>query len=385
MKFERTVGKELLRLAGQYPVVTVTGPRQSGKTTLCKHTFPDYSYVSLEDSHVREFSLKDPIGFLNQFDNPVVIDEVQNAPKLLSSIQTQVDSISRNGQFILTGSSQFGMSASISQSLAGRTALVNLLPLSFSELYNEEQPELDEVLYKGFYPRIFDQNLDPAEMYSFYVQTYIERDVRQILNVQDLRLFDNFLKLCAGRNGQIVNYASLADDAGIDLKTAKRWLSVLETSYIIALVPPYYNNVNKRLIKNPKLYFYDTGLVCYLLGLQSKDHLLNHPLSGAIFESYVFSEIIKMQFNRIQTSNIHHYRDSRGREVDLILDNVRSLNQVEAKKGQTISSSMFKGLNYLTTLYKNIDKSCLVYGGETSYQREGIQICSWREIERFIG
>ncbi|MCK5199221.1 MAG: AAA family ATPase [Spirochaetales bacterium] len=185
MKFERTVGKELLRLAGQYPVVTVTGPGQSGKTTLCKHTFPDYSYVSLEDFHVREFALKDPVGSLDQFENSVVIDEVQNVPKLLSSIQTRVDSISGNGQFILTGSSQFGMTASISQSLAGRTAMVNLLPLSYSELYSNEDPELDEVLYMGFYPRIFDQNLDPAEMYSFYVQTYIERDVRQILNVQD--------------------------------------------------------------------------------------------------------------------------------------------------------------------------------------------------------
>jgi len=379
MYYRRAVTDHLLRLSRQYPVVTITGPRQSGKTTLCRKVFRQLDYVSLEDLTDREFAIEDPRGFLNKYGKGAVIDEIQRVPSLLSYIQTFVDREGRKGCFVLTGSAQFELLDSINQSLSGRTALIRLLPFSYDEIYRGEKPLLEEVLYRGFYPRLFAEGLDPTEIYSFYTGTYLERDVRQIVNVQDLRSFEIFLKLCAGRNGQVVNYSAIGGECGIDNKTVKRWLSVLEASYIIRLVPPYYRNLNKRLVKAPKLYFYDTGLVCYLLGIHDPRQLESHPLSGAIFESFVFSELSKSCFNRIREAPLFYFRDTRGREVDLILDEVVSVSQVEIKKGTTIHPTFFKGLEYFKTLSMPVTKSFLIYGGEETHLRQKTRILSWRE------
>lgn len=373
-----------MRLFKQYPIVTITGPRQSGKTTLCKKIFRDLDYVSLEDITNRGFAENDPLQFLDKFKKGAIIDEVQRVPLLLSYLQTFVDNIGRNSLFVLTGSRQFELMDSINQSLAGRTALIKLLPFSYDEIYTGKKQTLEEILYKGFYPRIFAEKLNPTEMYSFYTSTYLERDVRQIINVQDLRTFEIFLKLCAGRNAQVVNYSAIGNDCGIDNKTVKKWLSILEASYIIRLVSPYYKNLNKRLIKSPKLYFYDTGLVCYLLGIHNPEHLDSHPLMGAIFESYVFSELWKSYYNNIISDNLFYFRDTRGREIDVILDKVVSISQLEIKKSSTINNTFFKTLEYLKTLNIPIEKSFLVYGGDETYFRQDTWIISWRKISKIL-
>ena len=384
MYYKRSVTDNALRLFRQYPIVTITGPRQSGKTTLCKKIFKDLAYVSLEDITNRSFAENDPLQFLNKFGKGAVIDEVQRVPSLLSYLQTFVDNKGRNSLFVLTGSRQFELMDSINQSLAGRTALITLLPFSYDEIYSGKKYSLEDVLCRGFYPRIYAEKLDPTEMYSFYTSTYLERDVRQIINVQDLTSFEVFFKLCAGRNAQVINYSAIGNDCGIDNKTVKKWLSILEASYIIKLVSPYYKNLNRRLVKSPKLYFYDTGLVCYLLGIHNPQQLENHPLAGAIFESYVFSELWKAYYNNIKSDNLFFFRDTRGREVDGILDKVVSISQFEVKKSSTISSSFFKTLEYLKTLTLPIDKSFLIYGGDESLLREGTWIISWREISRVL-
>ena len=384
MYYKRSVTDNALRLFRQYPIVTITGPRQSGKTTLCKKIFKDLAYVSLEDITNRSFAENDPLQFLNKFGKGAVIDEVQRVPSLLSYLQTFVDNKGRNSLFVLTGSRQFELMDSINQSLAGRTALITLLPFSYDEIYSGKKYSLEDVLCRGFYPRIYAEKLDPTEMYSFYASTYLERDVRQIINVQDLTSFEVFLKLCAGRNAQVINYSAIGNDCGIDNKTVKKWLSILEASYIIKLVSPYYKNLNRRLVKSPKLYFYDTGLVCYLLGIHNPQQLENHPLAGAIFESYVFSELWKAYYNNIKSDNLFYFRDTRGREVDGILDKVVSISQFEIKKSSTINNSFFKTLEYLKTLTLPIDKSFLIYGGDESLLREGTWIISWREISRVL-
>jgi predicted AAA+ superfamily ATPase len=259
-----------------------------------------------------------------------------------------------------------------------------LLPFSYAEIYSRKKYSLEDVLYRGFYPRIYAEKLDPTEMYDFYTSTYLERDVRQIINVQDLTSFEVFLKLCAGRNAQFINYSAIGNDCGIDNKTVKKWLSILEASYIIKLVSPYYKNLNKRLVKAPKLYFYDTGLVCYLLGINNQPQLENHPLAGAIFESYVFSELWKTYYNNIKSDKLFYFRDTRSREVDGVLDKVVSISQFEIKKSSTINKSFFKTLEYLKTLTLPIDKSFLIYGGDESLLREGTWIISWREISRVL-
>ena len=373
-----------MRLFKQYPIVTITGPRQSGKTTLCKKIFRKLDYVSLEDITNRGFAENDPVQFLNKFEKGAIIDEFQRVPSLLSYLQTFVDNKGRNSLFVLTGSRQFELMDSINQSLAGRTALIKLLPFSYAEIYTKKKYTLEEILYKGFYPRIFAEKLNPTEMYSFYTSTYLERDVRQIINVQDLKAFEVFLKLCAGRNAQVVNYSAIGNDCGIDNKTVKKWLSILEASYIIKLVSPYYKNLNKRLIKSPKLYFYDTGLVCYLLGINNPGHLVSHPLMGAVFESYVFSELWKSFHNNIISDNLFYFRDTRGREVDVILDKVVSISQLEIKKSSTINNAFFKTLKYLKTLNIRIEKSFLVYGGDDSCFRQDTWIISWREISKIL-
>jgi len=384
MYISRILEKEILDLSAKYPVVTITGPRQSGKTTLCQKIFPEKKYLSLEDPNVRDFALNDPIEFLNQDSKGLVIDEIQRVPELMSFIQTIVDREQKKSMYILTGSQQFELMSSLTQSLAGRTALVRVLPFSYSEVYKDSIPALNDVLYKGLYPKIHDQDLNPTKELSFYVNTYIERDIRLITNIKSLKTFETFLRICAGRTAQILNYANIANDVGIDIKTVKHWLSILETSFIIRILPPYYKNMNKRLVKSPKLYFLDTGLVCYLLGIKKSEQLTSHPLIGALFETFVISELYKKFYNKVENDNLYYYRDHRGNEVDIIFDNVVSINQLEIKLSKTPMNHFFKGLDFLKRQndYK-IDKSFLIYGGDESYKRNNVQLVSWRDIHLF--
>ena len=378
---EREVTLKVLEYARQYPVVTITGPRQSGKTTLCKALFPDRPYVSLESLDERSFAASDPRGFLDRFDSGVVIDEVQRVPDLLSYIQVYSDERNSPGFYILTGSQNFLLMEKIAQSLAGRTALVTLLPFTLREAYQRRKPSsLDEMLYAGFYPRIFDQNLNPSEALSFYVSTYVERDLRQLLSVRDLSQFETFLKLCAGRTGQLVNLSSLGNDAGVSHNTARQWLSVLETSYIIKLLRPYYKNLGKRLVKAPKLYFLDSGLAAFLLSINEDKQLESHPLRGAIFESYVVAELLKIRFNRGKPDNQFFFRDNRGREVDVILDYGMESEAVEIKSGKTVNPDFFGALKYFADLHGGVRKSYLVYGGTEDYRRKEVEVVSWRNL-----
>lgn len=381
---ERTVSKKALQLASQYPVITITGPRQSGKTTLCRMLFKNKAYVSLEDIDERQYAEKDPRGFLSRFPNGAVIDEIQRVPDLLSYIQTIVDQTRKEGLFVITGSQQFELLERLSQSLAGRTAIIRLLPFSLEEAYPPEKAShsLEQVLYTGFYPRIFDKNLNPTEAMLFYVNTYVERDLRLLINVQDLSKFEVFLKLCAGRTGQILNLSSLGNDAGINHTTVKRWISVLEASYIVKLLRPYYKNFNKRLVKTPKLYFLDTGLVSFLLDIQNDTQMRSHPLKGSIFEGFVISELLKHRFNAGQTDNLYYFRDNTGNEIDVICDHGQTLTPIEIKSGKTLTSDFFKGLRFFAQLTDNIDRSCLVYGGEGGYTREGVEILGWRDLHK---
>ncbi len=379
---KRELVEKTKQLSGQYPVVTITGPRQSGKTTLCRMVFPDMTYASLEDLDQREFARQDPRGFLNRFSQGAVLDEIQRAPELLSYIQTIVDKQNKEGFFILTGSQQFELLEGISQSLAGRTALVRLLPFSLGEAYgtNLKKAALDQVLYTGFYPRIFDKGLNPTEAMGFYVNTYVERDLRMLINIRDLSQFEIFFKLCAGRTGQIVNLSSLGNDCGVNHSTVKSWLSVLEASYIIKLLRPYYKNFNKRLIKSPKLYFLDTGLACFLLDIQNPNQLSTHPLRGALFESFIVAELLKKRFNAVQTDNLFYFRDNIGNEVDIIWDRSPQPVPLEIKSGQTVSRDAFKGLDFFNKLSGGADSSHLIFGGDESYIRQTVQVTSWRDI-----
>jgi len=381
---DRDVAEKTVQLASQYPVVTITGPRQSGKTTLCRMLFEKKAYVSLEDVDDRNFARHDPRGFLGRFPEGAVIDEIQRVPDLLSYIQTIVDRKGKEGLFILTGSQQFELLESITQSLAGRTALVRLLPFTLGEAYGSDLSAvaIDPVLYTGFYPRIFDKHLNPTEAMGFYINTYVERDLRMLINIKDLSQFEIFLKLCAGRTGQILNLSSLGNDCGVNHITIKRWISVLEASYIVKLLRPYYKNFNKRLIKAPKLYFLDTGMACFLLGIRNPAQLASHPLKGALFESFVVAEMLKARFNAGQTDNLFYFRDNIGNEIDLICDHGIHIAPVEIKSGQTVSRDFFKGLKYFSKLTETAMKPWLVYGGDSTFKQQGILVTSWRDLTR---
>lgn len=393
---KRTLEKKLKDAVRQYPVLTLTGPRQSGKTTLVKMTFPDYAYRSLEEPDQRAFALEDPRGFLAQFAEKVVLDEIQRAPDLFSYIQTIVDSKDIPGQFVLTGSQNFLLLHKVSQSLAGRCAVLHLLPFSLSELYQRRPLSIDAmgrrlpgknravrenlsaVMFKGFYPRIHDKRFDPPDWLGNYFQTYIERDVRDILNVGDLETFSRFVRLCAGRNGQLLNLSSLANDCGITHTTSKRWISILEASFIVFLLRPHFRNFSKRLIKSPKLYFLDTGLLSYLLRIRSHEDLQFHASYGSIFESYVIAELLKSYMNRGQEQSIYFWRDSTGNEIDVLLDKGEELTPVEIKAGQTIAKDFFKGIRFWRNLVNNPEQpAALVYGGDKSYTRSGVHVYSW--------
>ena len=393
----RTLAKKLKLATMLFPVVTVTGPRQSGKTTLVKSVFPEYTYVSLELPDQREFALEDPRGFLAQFHAPVIFDEVQRAPELFSYIQVVVDeNPDWLGRFILTGSQNFLLLQSVSQSLAGRCAVLHLLPLSMAELAGRDPLPLDtlgrlvsqveqrpkrsllETIFTGFYPRIHDKGLPARDWLASYYQTYVERDVRTILNVGDIEAFARFVRLCAGRCGQILNLSSLASDCGITHTTARRWISVLEASFIVALLRPHYKNFGKRLIKSPKLYFLDTGLLCYLLQVRSPDELFHRAERGAVFESYVVSELYKNFLHWGEQPSLYFWRDVSGHEVDFIIDLGRELIPVEAKSAQTIAPDFFNTLKYWARLAGHeTGPAALIYGGDQSFERSGVIVYPW--------
>ncbi len=394
---KRTLEKRLKNAAGRFPAVTLTGPRQSGKTTLVKAVFNHYDYVSLELPDQRSFALEDPRGFLGQFPGPVILDEIQRAPELFSYIQVIIDEHpDKTGQFILTGSQNFLLLQSISQSLAGRCAVLHLLPFSLAELEGRkpisleaignvlskkpEQPKLDllDTLFFGFYPRIHDRGLPPREWLGNYYQTYLERDVRNVVNVGDIDSFSRFIRLCAGRSGQLLNLSGLSSDCGISHTTAKRWLSVLEASFIVTLLRPHHENFSKRLIKSPKLYFLDTGLLCYLLQIHSSRELHHRAERGAIFENFVVSELYKNFVHRGDQVSLYFWRDSAGHEVDIIVDLGTLRIPLETKSGQTVASDFFDTLAYWRDLSGNPDApAALVYGGDMSFMRSATAVYPW--------
>lgn len=382
---KRLIAQHLLCLAKQYPVITLTGPRQAGKTTLCKNTFPGYAYTNLEDLETRQFALRDPKGFLNQFQGAVIIDEIQRVPDLASLIQIIVDQDPKSyGRFILTGSQQFEVINTINQSLAGRSAIARLLPFSYTELYGTgEKPEINNILYSGFYPRIHDQNLNPTEALSFYLTTYVERDLRQLIHIHDLNTFERFLKLCAANVGQLINYSQLANDCGIAQNTVKSWLSILKASYIIFELQPHFKNFHKRLTKSSKIYFHDVGLAAYLLGIANPQHLEQHPLKGALFENFIISELVKNCYNNIRESNLFFFRDHVGNEVDVILDYGEKLVPIEIKLSQTMSAHFLNGINYYRRTSKQPDvTSFLIYGGDFTHKEHGVFVYSFYDLEK---
>jgi uncharacterized protein len=373
----------LLELAKGYPFVALTGPRQAGKTTLSRMAFPDKPYISLEDPDTREFAATDPRRFLARYPDGAILDEVQRSPELFSYLQTLADMDGRMGLYILTGSQQFGLLSGITQSLAGRVGMVQLLPFSTGELQEAGRlPEtLDDLLYKGSYPPLYDRKLFPAQWYAGYVTTYLERDVRQLINVRDLAVFQRFIRLCAGRTGQLLNLSSLANDCGISHNTAKAWISILEASYILCLLLPHHRNFNKRLVKTPKLYFYDSGLAAWLLGVQNADQLAIHPQRGALFETWVVGELLKGRYNKSLPSNLFFWRDNTGNEVDVIVDQGLTLLPIEIKSGQTISADYFSGLRkWLSWAGAEAGKSYLIYGGDEIQTRREGEVVPWREV-----
>lgn len=368
------------QLAGYYPIVAITGPRQAGKTTLAKSVFQQKAYVSMEDPDTREFALSDPRGFLAQYPDGAVLDEAQRCPELFSYLQTRVDDDGRTGLFVLTGSQQFGLLAGISQSLAGRVGLVHLLPFSLGELANAGRaPDLDTLLWQGLYPSIYDRDVPPHVWYADYMATYIERDVRQMVNVRDLNAFRRFVRMCAARTAQPVNLSALAADCGITHNTAKAWLSILEASYLVMLLPPHHRNFGKRLTKTPKLYFYDPGLVAWLAGVESPRQLAVGSMRGPLFETWAVSEFVKHRCNRSLPQNLYYWRDSSGHEIDLIVERGERLFPVEIKAGQTIAGDWFDTLGKFAGWSGN-EGGCLIYGGTRRQTRKDIEVFGWQDI-----
>lgn len=380
---KRTMASKLLSISKKFPAVALTGPRQSGKTTLVREIFPQKTYVLLEDPDTREFAQKDPRGFLAQYSKGAILDEIQRVPELFSYLQGVLDEAKTPGLFILTGSHNFLLMEQITQSLAGRIALLALLPFSWQELSNAKHSfsTFEDHLFHGGYPKIYSDHLNPKDLYSNYVRTYIDRDVRLLKNVHDLSAFHTFLKLCANRVGQLLNLSSLADECGITHNTAKAWISILESSYIIFLLRPHHNNLNKRLVKTPKIYFYDTGLASYLMGITSKAMLSQHPLKGNLFECFIIAEIIKSQLNKGDDPSTYFWQDKLGREIDCIIENGPSFFPIEIKSGKTITDDYFKNITYWSNLSKYpAAKALIVYGGNTHQHRTTGHALGWQDF-----
>lgn len=380
----RQAAPVLQKLALGYPILAITGPRQAGKTTLAQTTFPDKRYLSLEDPDQRAFAEEDPRAFLARLPQGAILDEAQRCPALFSYLQTRVDREKKMGQFVLTGSQQFGLLSNLTQTLAGRVGMVQLLPFSLQEMQQGELAihDLDDLMWRGMYPPVHDRQLAPEQWFANYLVTYVERDVRQLIEVKNLSLFQRFIKLCAARCGQLLNLSSLASDCGVSHNTVRAWISVLEASYVVFLLQPHHQNFGKRLVKTPKLYFVDTGLAAFLLGIRDPQHLSIHSARGALFENFVISELLKRRYNQGLPSNLFFWRNNAGDEVDLLIEQGEQLIPVEIKSGQTFSSDFLVGLQKWMRL---AGETCLaprlVYGGEENMTRSGVLVQSWKAID----
>jgi len=383
---QRQLAGKLTELAKGFPAICLTGPRQSGKTTLVKSVFKDYAYVSLENIDTMMAAKEDPRRFLAPHQNSgLIVDEAQRVPELFSYLQGIVDSSGQMGRYILTGSQNFLLLEKITQSLAGRAAILHLMPFSAAEVQTAGllAPTLDEVLFKGMYPPLFDRPISPSDFYPSYIETYLERDVRTMKNIGDLALFRKFLLLCAGRTGQLLNMTALGNEVGVDHKTIRAWLSVLEASFIIFLLRPYHRNWNKRVVKQPKLFFYDTGLLCSLLGLRKAGYLTSHHLRGSIYENYVIAEHIKRQFHAGIRPSDFFWRDQSGHEVDLIIEEEETIKAVEIKSSETVNPELFDGLRWFCGQTGLSPADCtLVYGGEKTQPRSAGRVLAWNQADR---
>ncbi len=378
---KRQLLDELLLSSREYPIVAILGPRQSGKTTIARKSFPEKKYVSLENLDFRAFAENDPNGFIATYRDGAIIDEVQRVPSILSYLQTEVDQNSAHGRFILTGSSQYMLQEKITQSLAGRVALLRLLPLSLDELYQANiKFSLNQFLFMGQYPKIHAEKIRVKNWYDNYIETYVDKDVRLIKNIENLSLFNLFLKMLAARVGQLVNLASIGNDCGVSQNTIRSWISILESSYIIKLLYPHHRNFNKRLVKTPKVYFLDTGLLCRLLGIVDKNELVAHPLRGGIFESLIFAEIEKYYTNRGEKSPLYFWRDKNGHEIDFLIDGTQT-KLIEVKSSSTINSDYFKNINYYHKISGQMERSFLIYSGDQKQERQSTTILPWNIVK----
>ncbi len=385
---KRHIATELINLMTEYPVVTILGPRQAGKTTLVKEVLKNHAYANLENPETRQFASDDPKGFLARYEGDVILDEIQRVPELLSYIQTIVDTNQQNGQFVLTGSHQLALRQAITQSLAGRTAILNLYPLSIDELTDAgiSFTTAEDYIYRGFLPRIYDQHQRPTQAWSNYYQTYIERDVRQLINLKDFGLFEKFMKLLAGRVGQLMDYTSLANDVGVSAKTITHWLSILEASFVVYKLSPYFENFGKRVVKSPKYYFFDTGLLVFMLGIEKASQISRDPLLGHIFENLVVIECLKSRANAGKLPNLYFFRDSNGNEVDIIFQNGRELTAIEIKSSTTYKASLLKGLKRIAALSPQVSRSYLVYAGDFFKFSDGTAALKYDQVsEVFSG
>jgi len=381
----RSIESELARLCREYPVVTITGPRQSGKTSLVQRYCRGYAYTNLESPEIRKLAQNDPKAFFVAYPAPVIIDEVQRVPELLSYIQVLADKTNKRGQYILTGSHQTGLAAAVSQSLAGRTALLKLLPLSLAELKNAgAKISRDSVLLKGFMPRLYHEDIRPATLYSEYFQNYIERDLRQLASIRDLLLFEKFMRVLAGRVGQVVNISSLSGDVGVSRSTLNEWLAVLEASFIIFRLPPWFENAGKRAIKTPKLYFTEPGLVAWLLEIETESQISRDPLMGNLFENMVVVEALKTRLNAGLMPNLYYYRDAKGNEVDLIIRQQRQLKPVEIKAAMTFSPDMTGGLKHFYNKFKKALPGAVIYAGKIETQSDTASIVNFSNTSELL-
>lgn len=379
----RSISKSILEANQYYSVITITGPRQVGKTTLCKNLFPDYTYINLERPAQRNIIEQDIEAFFANSNTHLIIDEVHHLPQILSYIQVLVDE-NPDRKFVLTGSSNFALLHQITQSLAGRTALFTLLPFAHSELAETKDLSTDQLLYQGFYPAIYTKKMPANMLYRDYYNTYVERDIHQLLKVKNLQSFQTFIRLCAGRVGSECNFSSLSNDVGVSVPTISEWVSILQASYIVWKLPPYFANINKRLVKTPKLYFYDTGLLCYLLGIENVQQLKTHPLRGSIFENMVLNEVLKSRFNQGKDNNLCFYRENKGYEVDLVSPQGNKLSIMEIKSAQTFTKDFMRGIKHLEeVLGEDIVRSCVVYDGELESPTLMRGIYNFRNITDF--